>query len=198
MRARNFNRRRPRLAIFARRANGSSILAGVGPRAHRANPEDLVYSSQEVWLIAVAALLAGAAVGYFLNRFLRQRPGAAPEQSAQAQLHNLQEEYRHYRQAVTTHFGKTADLVGQLAHAYRDVHNHLARGAQDLCEDPAAVGLKALPEDALTATPAQNTLIEPPRDYAPRSGNGDKGVLDEDFGLEKMRRDHTPEPPRLF
>lgn len=157
-----------------------------------------MYSSQEVWLIAVAALLVGAAVGYFLHRYLR--PGAAPQQTTQTQLHNLQEEYRQYRQAVTHHFGKTADLVGQLAHAYRDVHNHLARGAQDLCDDPAAVALKTLPEDALIVAPQkqQGTLIEPPRDYAPRAGNGDKGVLDEDFGLEKLRRDHTPEPPRLF
>lgn len=154
-----------------------------------------MYSSQEVWLIAVAALLAGTAIGWFLHRYLRQRPGAAPQQGAQAQLHTLQEEYRNYRQAVNFHFSRTADLVGGLATAYRDVHNHLAEGVRDLCDDPAAVGLKPLPEEALSITQPQTTLIEPPRDYAPR---GRTGVLAEDFGLEKLTREDTKEPPRLF
>jgi uncharacterized membrane-anchored protein YhcB (DUF1043 family) len=148
----------------------------------------------------VAALLTGAAVGYFLHRFLPRLlgPSASPQRQLEAQLRDLQEEHRHYRHAVTNHFGKTAELIGQLAHSYRDVHNHLARGAQDLCEDPATVKLKVLPENALTVESQPSPLIEPPRDYAPRSSPDDKGVLDEDFGLEKMRREHAPEPPRPF
>ena len=41
----------------------------------------------------------------------------------------------------------------------------------------------------------QPAVIEPPRDYALKSPF-EKGVLSEDFGLEKKRAHTLPEPPR--
>jgi uncharacterized membrane-anchored protein YhcB (DUF1043 family) len=155
-----------------------------------------VYSSNTVWLIAIIALAAGAALGYFLNRYLHPEPRRNRE--LQEQLHALQEQHKNYRYDVNAHFNKTAELLGQLADTYRYVHNHLAKGAEDLCDSGAVKLLKPLPEHTPVLEEQHPVVVEPPRDYALRGSPYEKGVLDEDFGLEKSRRDALPEPPRYL
>ncbi len=153
----------------------------------------LVYSTQVVLLIALIAVLAGAAGGYFLSRSLRRGSGGNP---AEQELQRLQLEQQVYRQRVTEHFTQTAELLSQLASNYRDVHNHLALGARDLCGADAIARLQPIGErsDAIEPAPA-GLAVEPPRDYALRSDDG-SGTLDEDYGLEKPGRAPLPEPPR--
>ncbi len=154
-----------------------------------------MYSSSAVWFVAIIALAAGAALGYVLNRYLHPEPRRNRE--LQEQLHAAQEQHKNYRYDVNAHFNKTAELLGQLAESYRFVHNHLAQGAQDLCDAGSVRVLKPLPENAPVLEEQQPTLIEPPRDYALKTSPYEKGVLDEDFGLEKARRGPPlPEPPR--
>lgn len=153
-----------------------------------------MYSSAEVWVIAILAVAAGMALGYFLNRYMH--PVVRRSHEFEQQLHSLQEQHKNYRYDVNAHFNRTAELLSQLANSYREVHNHLARGAIDLCDPGAVKLLKMLPEQAPVLEEEQPIAVEPPRDYALRSPY-DKGVLDEDFGLDKARK-AMPEPPRYL
>ena len=152
-----------------------------------------MYSTTEVWIIALLGIAAGLALGYFLNRYLHPTPRRNRE--LEQQLHTLREQHKNYRYDINAHFNKTADLLSHMANSYREVHNHLARGAIDLCDPGAVRLLKMLPEQAPVLDEHQPTAVEPPRDYALKSPF-DKGVLAEDFGLEKAHGHSLPEPPR--
>jgi len=148
----------------------------------------------QVWIFALLGAGAGTAIGYFLHRYLHPQPRRNRE--LEEQLLALQEEHKHYRYDVNAHFDKTADLLSHLAASYREVHNHLARGALDLCDVGAVRTLKMLPEASPVLEEQQPAIIEPPRDYALRSPH-QKGVLAEDFGLEKQLTHTLSEPPRF-
>lgn len=151
-----------------------------------------MFNSTEVWIIGILAVVGGGALGYFLPRYLHPAPRRNRE--FETQLHALQEQHKNYRYDVNAHFNRTAELLSQLANSYREVHNHLARGAIDLCDPGAVKLLKLLPEQTAVLEEQQPIAVEPPRDYALRSPY-EKGVLDEGFGLEKARS-KVPEPPR--
>lgn len=153
-----------------------------------------MYSAIEVWIFTLLGAGVGAAIGYFLNHYLHPTPRRNRE--LEEQLHALQEEHKHYRYDINAHFNKTSELLSHLAASYRDVHNHLARGALDLCDPGAVKLLKMLPEQTPVLEEQPTAAVAPPRDYALESPYG-KGVLDEDFGLEKKHaRAIIPEPPR--
>lgn len=152
-----------------------------------------MYSSIEVWVFTLLGTGVGAALGYFLNQHLHPTPRRNRE--LEEQLQALQEQHKHYRYDINAHFNKTADLLSNLAASYREVHNHLTRGALDLCDPGAVRTLKMLPESTPVLEEQQPTFLEPPRDYALRSAN-EKGMLAEDFGLEKKHAPTIPEPPR--
>lgn len=153
-----------------------------------------MFSTTEVWLIALAALAVGAALGYFIYQYLHPAPRLNRE--LEQQLHTLQEEYKHHRYDVNAHFNRTTDLLDHLANSYREVHNHLASGAVDLCDAGSVRILRPLPDQSSVLEEQPPVVVEPPRDYALKSPYG-KGVLDEDFGLEKRHHQLT-EPPRLI
>lgn len=154
-----------------------------------------MFSTTEVWLIASAAVAVGAVLGYIIYQYLHPVPRRNRE--LEQQLHALQEQHKHYRYDVNTHFNKTAELLGLLANSYREVHNHLARGSLELCDPGAVKLLRPLPEQTAVLEEEPHAAIEPPRDYALKSSPYEKGVLDEDFGLEKSAR-QAAEPPRYI
>lgn len=154
-----------------------------------------MYSTTEVWVIAILGVATGVALGYFLYRHLHPVPRRNRE--LEQQLHALQEQHKSYRYDVNAHFNRTAELLGNLANTYREAHNHLARGAIDLCDPGAVKLLKLLPEQNAVLEEEHSAAIEPPRDYALKSPY-EKGVLDEGFGLEKARAHQIPEPPRYL
>lgn len=146
-----------------------------------------MYSTFEVGLIAVIALCAGLAVGYLLLRRLGPRGSTAHEE-----LRQLREEQQHYRHQVTQHFSTTAEMLGQLANSYREIHSHLAHGAQTLCDAEAAQAIKSLSSDDLVSSDQQQPLmVEPPRDYAVQGDPYDSG--DDDPNDPRFARS---EPPR--
>lgn len=149
-----------------------------------------MYTTLEVTLIATAALLLGALIGYLVSRHF-----SAGGRHDDRKLQQVEDEHRHYRYEVTDHFNKTADMLAQLATSYREMHNHLAQGAQSLC-DPAAVrALQALPDDEATRSvprTASGSAIEAPRDYAV---GGDHGEGHEERD-DRDSRATVAEPPR--
>lgn len=147
------------------------------------------------WLLYIIVFVVGAAAGYALH-FYRNSDSRVRE--LETHLTSIQHKYEHYQQAVTEHFSQSAQLVNNLTNAYREVHEHLQKGANDLCADnkrhssdnPAQsfLGLEAskdaFPQPVRAKEAKFLDSVEPPRDYAPKSPS-DKGMLDEDYGLSK-------------
>jgi len=142
---------------------------------------------ESMLVVGIAALAVGLALGWGIaratgNRNLRQRRLAQ-------QLDALQTEHTRYQAQVNEHFMETAELIRRLNESYRDVHQHLAKGASKLCtENDARQELEQARQDNQLAYQADsdgNDDVEPPRDYAPRNSNLDGGTLSEDYGLRE-------------
>lgn len=140
-----------------------------------------------VWVTGFICLAAGAVAGYFLAGRVNAGPTRIAE--LEQQLQDMQRSNARYRDEVSEHFSTTADLVQQMTDSYRDVYQHLASGAQDLCSGEVARRLlpasgDGLPNPALISDDAR---VQAPRDYAPKQNPGQSGALSEGFGLEKIR-----------
>jgi hypothetical protein len=85
---------------------------------------------------SVVVFVVGIGCGLLAGHFVL--PGQRRSRRLQAELNRANEEYAAYKASVTTHFHKTADLVGQLTETYRSVYDHLATGARSLCDRPLA------------------------------------------------------------
>lgn len=84
-------------------------------------------------LAALAALVIGIVIGILVGRSgqgqtLRQR-------RAEQQIEELRSEYTRYQAQVNEHFMEAAHLLRRFNDAYRDVNQHMARGANRLCND---------------------------------------------------------------
>lgn len=151
---------------------------------------------ENIWLISIVALVVGAVIG-----FLMGRSGGNSNRQAELseQLDDTKKELENYKSEVNSHFEKTAELVNNLTHSYQDVHQHLASGAQGLCQpgtinmalEPASMQAK-LEDDSQEDESApseepqetgESSNSEQPRDYAPKSPD-EEGTLSETFGLK--------------
>ncbi|MDR0780924.1 MAG: YhcB family protein [Pseudomonadales bacterium] len=86
-----------------------------------------------IWIIALGCFLVGAAVGALLFRVFHSNEARIRE--LEQQLQQITEEHQNYKSSVNTHFGTTARLFSQLTGTYREVYQHLAEGACQLCPD---------------------------------------------------------------
>ncbi len=152
-----------------------------------------MYSSSTFWLTALAMLTLGAVAGYLASRWLV--PAEQQRRELEAALDEMKQRQRDYQKDVGQHFSRSAELLNSLASDYREIYNHLAQGAQALCDPADAPRLTRLPEPGGDEPPAAAPL-EPPRDYAPRRSPGEKGALHEAFGLDKPAPEREPEPPK--
>lgn len=135
-------------------------------------------------LAAVAALAVGLIIGLLIGRSsqgttLRQR-------RTEQQMEELRNEYTRYQAQVNEHFMESAHMLRRFNDAFRDVNQHMARGANRLANDDE--WLDELEQEKqrarLTGTKTgDGDVAEPPRDYAPKKDPGEKGTLDESFGL---------------
>lgn len=158
-------------------------------------------------LIAIGSLTAGVIIGVVATyRFSSTSP--VKVRQLEQQIEDLQQTHKAYRENVSTHFNTTAELIQQMTESYKDVYQHLASGAQSLCdhevadkmlpagerdrlfrEDPETTGATA---DAAATASTDEPRGEPeaPRDYADRSSGG--GALSEDYGLGKSATSGEP------
>lgn len=138
-------------------------------------------------LAAIAALIVGIVIGVLVGRSgqgstLRQR-------RAEQQIEELRNEYTRYQAQVNEHFMESAHLLRRFNDTYRDVNQHMARGANRLCNDEDWL-LELEKENArarLEEGSGDKDGVEPPRDYAPKSDPKEKGTLAEDFGLAEKK-----------
>ena len=137
-----------------------------------------------LWLTGIGCLAIGICLGVIAaSRLKSSSPSrvAALEETVQ----QLQTQHERYRDHVGQHFSMTAELVQQMTESYRDVYQHLASGAQELCSGEVANKLLPANEDSVFS--AGSGSPQPPRDYAPKQHPEQNGALSEDFGIEKQK-----------
>lgn len=160
--------------------------------------EDLFVELPE--LTAPVLIAAGAAilfVGLLLGWLMGRRTSAAGQKHREVErkLDQILQDKKIYEDEVVEHFADTAKLLNNLTQSYRDVHNHLANGAATLCpgEGPVALGRLDGARDAADISPNLDH-IQPPLDYAPKTSPDEKGMLNEEFGMDKKPAAAAVEP----
>lgn len=134
-----------------------------------------------IMLIGLSCLAAGLIIGFLMARTLH--PQERERKELEDKLQQSQDKIKDYQQEVTEHFLKTSELVNNLSHSYRDVHEHLATGAMRLTNTEISRQMI----DAGFGRHENANLIagetpEPPKDYAPKVPGG---ILSEEYGLKE-------------
>lgn len=139
---------------------------------------------EELIFVAIAAAAAGLLIGFFTGR--RLSPGSQQSRELEQQLDDVKAAQENYENRVHAHFADTATRLNALTENYRDVYESIARGAADLSPQNSAAVFTALqsPQAAPETIEADSVVVEPPRDYAPKTSPNDPGMLNERFGLE--------------
>ena len=154
-----------------------------------------MYSLEVVITVGLTGAIIGVIAGFIASR--KGMPLGA-QKEMERHLSELQQQQHNYQQEVNEHFTQTAALLDQLSESYRDVHNHLARGAHKLAGESAAGKITMLPEvEKHELNDDDLRHITPPLDYAPQSSYG-RGTLNEEFGIERNPSDDEDDitPPQ--
>ena len=139
-----------------------------------------------IYLAAITCLAVGVVVGVLFASKLNI--GSSRVQELESQVRTLKENHNEYRDSVSDHFSMTAELVQHMTESYKEVYQHLASGAQDLCSSEVAGKLLPTETDAVfetNDTPEEANSLIAPKDYATKQSPQQKGALSEEFGLEK-------------
>lgn len=144
-----------------------------------------MYELSSLLMTALIALLIGGGLGALVAR--RYSFDGRKQRELERSVDKMLQQQKDYQHEVVEHFTDTAKLLNNLAESYRDVHNHLASGASQLCADEAGTILRAIPEAGLPQgnSDQQPAAVQPPLDYAPKASPYAPGVLNEEFGLDK-------------
>ena len=82
-------------------------------------------------------LLLGLGIGMLLGR--RTSPQSQKGREVERKLDQVLQDKKAYEDEVVEHFTDTAKMLNSLTESYREVHNHLAKGAADLCQGQGPV-----------------------------------------------------------
>ncbi|MEP4148350.1 MAG: DUF1043 family protein [Halioglobus sp.] len=143
-----------------------------------------MYSLTIVIVGAAAGLILGLGIGLLWGR--QSSPSGQKHREVERKLDQVLQDKKVYEDEVVEHFSDTAKLLNSLTESYRDVHNHLAKGAADLCQGNGPVALDQLENQRdPTEIPADLASVQQPLDYAPKTSPDEKGMLNEEFGLDR-------------
>ena len=152
-----------------------------------------MYSLTFLGALSAATLIIGLILGLLLGR--RMSPGGQKYRETELKLDQVLQDKKAYEDDVVAHFSDTAQLLNQLTDSYKNVHNHLASGAANLCQGQGPVSLERGDNrpDA-SEIPAHLADIQAPLDYAPKTSPEQPGMLNETFGLERnLSEESLPE-----
>ncbi|GJM13627.1 MAG: hypothetical protein DHS20C12_20300 [Pseudohongiella sp.] len=147
-----------------------------------------------IWLTAIACLVVGVVIGVVFSS--RLNSNASRVQDLENQIRDLKDNHLTYRDNVSDHFSMTADLVQHMTESYREVYQHLASGAQDLCSNDVASKLLPAGSDAVFESNEETEStggLNPPKDYAAKQDPSQKGALSEEFGINKTMTQNEEE-----
>jgi len=131
-------------------------------------------------------VLLGLGLGLLIGR--RTSSQSEKSRAVERQLDQVLQDKKAYEDEVVEHFTDTAKLLNSLTESYREVHNHLANGAAELCQGQAPVVMARLEGNRDPAEiPAHLADVQPPLDYAPKTSPDEKGMLNESFGLDRQQ-----------
>ena len=141
-----------------------------------------------IWFIAMGCLAVGIVIGTAFTRQLGSQ--AARVKELEEKIERMIESHEEYRENVSQHFDVTSVLINQMTGKYKEVYEHLASGAQDLCSTEVAEKLLPIQSDAVfekETTSNEPVQIDAPKDYATKSEPGQTGALSENFGLQRTK-----------
>ena len=141
-----------------------------------------------IWFIAMGCLAVGIVIGTAFTRQLGSQ--AARVKELEEKIERMIESHEEYRENVSQHFDVTSVLINQMTGKYKEVYEHLASGAQDLCSTEVAEKLLPIQSDAVfekETTSNEPVRIDAPKDYATKSDPGQAGALSENFGLQRTK-----------
>ena len=141
-----------------------------------------------IWFIAVGCLAVGIVIGTAFTRQLGSQ--AARVKELEEKIERMIESHEENRENVSQHFDVTSVLINQMTGKYKEVYEHLASGAQDLCSTEVAEKLLPIQSDAVfekETTSNEPVQIDAPKDYATKSDPGQAGALSENFGLQRTK-----------
>ncbi len=146
--------------------------------------DNVLVTSPAILLSIAAALLVGLIAGVLFGR--RSSKDSQRYREVERKLDQVMQDKKSFEDEVSEHFADTARLLNNLTESYREVHTHLAQGAAKLCDDggPIALGQREIDSDP-TVIPEILADVQPPLDYAPKTSPDEKGMLNEEFGLER-------------
>jgi len=105
------------------------------------------------WLGSAIILAIGGGAGFFVARQIKDKRTLELEQQLETAQHKLSE----YQSDVNRHFLKTSLLFNKLTDNYREVYEHLATGAQKLCNQKSITTALDLPEAKILSAAANTT-----------------------------------------
>lgn len=157
-----------------------------------------MYEIEVVLFVGIAAAVAGLLLGAGLHRSVGT--SSARLKRLKSALEKAEELNRSYHRDVAEHFSETASLLNGLTMQYKNIHDHLAAGADKLCRDEAGHSLLAGAPIQLSVEERRSdedqrkrvaeANLQPPLDYAPK-GKSRSGTLSEEYGLEKVKLDEA-------
>ena len=152
-----------------------------------------MFALETLIIIAVITTIVGIIIGVIIGR-----AWVPPEhqKALEQRLTSAKEELDSYQQDVAKHFMETSKRVGELTQSYRDLHEHLAKGALHLTNTEIGRELLNAGDSKEVLANLEDTSIQPPRDWAPKMP-GSQGMLSEEFGLKDHNDDddHSTEHP---
>lgn len=107
------------------------------------------------WVSGSILVAIGGVLGYFIARQIKDKRTRQLEEDLLAS----RKELAGYKQDVNRHFLKTSLLFNKLTDDYREVYEHLAKGAQTLCNDTLRSNLERLPDQDILPAPAAEQAI---------------------------------------
>ncbi|CAK9883673.1 MAG: Inner membrane protein YhcB [Candidatus Erwinia impunctatus] len=122
------------------------------------------------WEYALIGFIIGVVIGALAMRYGNRK--LREQRSLQYELEKTKSELADHRNEVNQHFAKSAEMLDTMAHDYRQLYQHMAKGASELLpgmsgeDNPFAL---QSPERNPHETEPQQ--IEMPRDY-PDSATG--------------------------
>lgn len=149
---------------------------------------------------AVLFLIVGVVVGVALSKLLGKGPS---NNELQQKLEDTQDQFEKYQEDVGTHFEQTATLVNKMTDSYREVHEHLSKGAQTLAEESkialtldqnAALSLKPLNDESENSGDASNTEINIENNTSDDSASDTSDNNTSDAAEESAQSSESAEP----
>jgi hypothetical protein len=124
----------------------------------------------ETILIALGAigfLAAGIGLGFWFSQLRMHGKSAKADE--------IQRQFDDYRREVTQHFGQTAEHFKAIGREYRDLYEHMAGGADSLCDRDALDTKLSFEPNAILESIAEEPEPPAPRDFAEEDQPADTG-----------------------